>query len=1001
MRALRSQFLALARLWGPRLRPAQVLLICSAAITCGFLFFSILVLRDAREDAAQQAEQAAWNISAVIEQDLARNFELFDLSLQAVSDGLQLPGIWDLSPQIRNMILFDRATSATFLGFINALNEKGDVIADSHAQVPRPANFAGRDYFTTQQHDPHNSIYIGRPFGVTPQQPGSIPISRRVSHPDGSFAGVVVGSIRLAYVRDLFAKLALGPHGSIALFRTDGTILMRLPFDTQDVGRIIQASSVFYEFMRTRAPTIEGEAQVDHVVRRFHYRQIGTLPLVLSVGFASEDTFAAWRDKAGGILLVVIVLCTANFGLTIMLRGQLRQRGAAELAARRSEADFRRLTENVSDIVAQIDDNGVYRYVSPASTRILGVPPAEMIGRRIADDLHPDDHSAFELWLARLQHNAAEPMMRYRKRRADGAEVWIEAVASRMVKGQTVAPDGFVIVSRDITARHLLDVAQSERERELEHSNAQLARLAEQGAEAVKAAQLAVEAAEQATAVKTRFLATMSHEVRTPLNSILGYSELLALDGELDPLQAERLAAIREAAKHLRELVNHVLDDSRLEAEASPSFPGRTDLRALAEQCRAQIEPAAAAKGLRLICNIMSDAPRAVFIDATRLRQILINLLQNAVKFTQRGEITLQVSSDTNWLHCAVSDTGPGVPAEQRNRLFHEYDRLDVDRAGIEGSGLGLAIAAQLVKDMGGRIEYDDRPGGGAVFWLEVPILTPGTEHLRMRRRNDRAPEIFRVLLVDDSAANRDVAASFLRGVGHTVIEATDGEEAVHLDAIQDFDIVLMDMHMPGMDGLEAVRAIRRLDGARGRVPVIAVTAHVLDSQWSTWRAAGIDEYLAKPYDRTELLTAMALARMPRGDDEIAPGAVSARAPHPLFDPDVLAELEACMPAEKLAAHQAGLAADIETMVRLLGVDTGDASALAAITHKIAGDAGQLGCMTLSANARQFLAVMEGDDATCRAAAGQLRDAAERSLAALRQRLSSKRNASFTATISA
>ena len=873
MRTLRSQFRAPAWLGWPRLQPTSVVLLVSAAITCGFLLFSILVLRDARADAARQSEEAARNISAVIEQDLARNFELFDLSLQAVSDGLQLPGIWDLSPQIRNMILFDRATSATFLGFVNALNETGDVIADSRAPVPRPANFAGRDYFTAQQHDPRNTIYIGRPFAVTPQQPGSIPISLRMSHPDGSFAGVVVGSIRLAYVRDLFAKLALGAHGSIALFRTDGTILMRIPFDTQDIGRTIQPSSVFYEFMRTRTPTLEAEAQVDHVVRRFHYRQIGTLPLVLSVGVAGADTFAAWRDNAAGTLLVVVVLCAANFGLTILLRKQLRQRGAAELAARRSEVEIRRLAENVSDIVAQIDDDGVYRYVSPASMRILGVPPTELIGRRLADDLHPDDRGAFDLWLARLQQNAAEPTMRFRKHRADGAEVWIEAVASRMVDDKTAAPDGFVIVSRDITARHLLDVAHAERERELEQGNAQLAALAEQRAEATAVAQRAVEAAEQAAAVKARFLATMSHEVRTPLNSILGYAELLALEGKLDPVQAERLAAIRGSAKHLRELVNHVLDNSRRETEATLSFPGRTDLRALADQCRAQVEPAATAKGLRLICNIMSDAPRAVFIDPTHLRQILLNLLQNAVKFTQHGEITLQISSDTNWLHCAVSDTGPGVPAAQRERLFRAYDRLDADRAGIEGTGLGLAIAARLVKGMGGRIEYDDRPGGGAVFWMELPIITPGTEHLRMRRRDDWAPEALRVLVVDDSAANRDVAASFLRSVGHTAIEVARGDDAVHAAATQDFDIVLMDMHMPGMNGLEAVRSIRQLDGARGRVPVIAVTAQVLDSQWAAWRAAGIDEYLAKPYDRTELLTAMALARLPRGEAEVAPAA--------------------------------------------------------------------------------------------------------------------------------
>ncbi len=1059
MRVLQSRPWAPAWLVAPPSLTPRALLCCSLFITCGFFIFCCIVLLDAREDAARQSEQAAWNIVAVVEQDVARNIELFDRSLHAANDGLLLPGIWDFSPQVRNMLLFDHMAEARYLGFVNALNEYGDVIADSQQVLPRGGNYAGRDYFIFHRHDPGSAIFIGRPFGNTPGQTGNITVSRRMSHPDGTFAGVVVGSIKLDYFRDLFARLDIGSHGAITLARTDGTILMRVPYDANDIARTIGPASVFYQFLRTREPRIEAISQVDHVLRRFHYKQIGDLPLVLSVGFAVDDIFAAWRVKAERILLLVAALCLANVGLAMLLRRQLLQRAAAETAARQSAARFRRLTENVSDIVAQIDDGGVYRYVSPASLRVLGFAPEALIGRRLVDDLHPDDRAAVELWLARLQNDAASPTIRFRKRRIDGSDVWIEASATRLTDGPSATPQGFVVLSRDVTARHLLDIAQSEHARELEQNNARLATLAEQHA---RAAQVA----ERAVAAKTRFLATMSHEVRTLLNSILGYAELLALEGNLDPVQAGRLAALHGAGLHLRDVVNHVLDYSRVDAEAAQPTPARTDLAALIEQCRAQIEPAAAAKGLRFCCRISADVPHTIFVDGTHLRQVLINLLQNAVKYTRRGEIMLQVSGDADRLRCNVTDTGVGIPANQRGRLFHEYERLDAERAGIEGTGLGLTIAARLVDGMGGQIGYDDNPAGGSVFWLEVPIASPPAEPAQTVCPGISETRSLRVLVVDDSAANRDVAASFLRSAGHDVTEAAGGEEAVSLAGTQDFDVALMDMRMPHMDGLETTRCIRALPGRHGRLPIIAVTAQVLNNHWTAWSAAGLDEYLAKPYERAELLAAVARAALPHVQSTtaaqtttaangpppaqgmtaapvtdspqgspVAQGAagpqgttvaqdaagshgttVAQDAADPLstsvthstrsadgtpaqrsfavrdtlavLDSEIVAQLVKCLAPEKIVSHLDMLASEIETMLRLLREDADSAGpeALEAITHKVAGDSGQLGFMALSSAAREFDLAYRQDRSQRPKLASALRDTAGFALEALRQR---------------
>jgi len=276
-------------------RPAprtKTVLICCALATLSIFALSGWMLWDAREDATRQADRAAGNIASAVEQDVARNIELFDLSLQAVIDGLQLPGIRELSAEMRHRVLFDRSASARYLAFINALDANGGVIADSQ-QTQYPANWSGRDYFIAHRRDASLGIYIGRPFTATQDDAAGITISRRMSHPDGTFAGVVVGGMRLAYFRELFSRLQLGPHGSIALLRIDDTNLMRLPFDRSDVGRVLDPGSPLHEFLRTNASPVVAKDAIDRVDRRFTFRRIGDLPLVVVVGLATEDIYAA------------------------------------------------------------------------------------------------------------------------------------------------------------------------------------------------------------------------------------------------------------------------------------------------------------------------------------------------------------------------------------------------------------------------------------------------------------------------------------------------------------------------------------------------------------------------------------------------------------------------------------------------------------------------------------------------------------------------------------
>ena len=825
---------------------ARLGLACIGAVSAGFILLCLGVLLQARRDATAAAEMQARNIAASVAQDVARNLEIYDLSLQAVVQGLQIPGVMALTPPLRRMILFQRAARAPYFGFINVLDAKGTVTDDSESASPRDGNYRGRDYFTAQRDDARDVLFIGAPFLTQAGKSPTISISRRRSNPDGSFAGVVVGTMRLAYFRDLFLRLNLGRHGTIALLRHDGMILMRLPFNADDIGRTLPPDAPFYRAQD--GASVDAIDPTDRRRRRFLFLPVGTLPLVVAVGLADTDIYAAWRGKAVALGLAMAALGAIDLGLLLVLGFALARREQGEAA--------------------------------------------------------------------------------------------------------------------------------------LHAGHAQLTALAEERRQA-----LAVMA--QTAAAKTRFLATMSHELRTPLNSMLGYAELLALDGMLAPAQASRLAAMRGAGEHLRDVINRVLDFSRVVADDHPPLAQRTDLDALAGQCRAIAAPMAAAKGLALSQTVAPTLPRFVLADAAAIRQVVLNLLSNAIKFTGHGNVALLVTPGATGIRFAVTDTGMGVPSAQRDRLFQPYERLDADRIGVAGTGLGLAIAARLVAQMGGRIGHQDNPDGGSVFWFELPLPeAPAGSGMEPPAVETPPCRPLRVLLADDSALNRDVAASFLRRAGHTVAEAEDGEAAVCHVAAEDFDVVLMDLRMPRLDGIEATRRIRTMPGPRGRTPVVALTAQVNEDGGAALRAAGFQACLVKPIDQRSLLAAVAAVStgqvVPPGLDQ----------PPPAPTPGVATQFVERTDGQTMDRHLVAFAGEVGRLVDLLdGLAPG--RPLSDLAHRIAGDAGQLGYMALSSAARRFEAGWDRQDAELPALADGLRRVAAEVLEAVNQRCPLARRAAM------
>ncbi|HRP71868.1 MAG TPA: two-component regulator propeller domain-containing protein [Luteimonas sp.] len=377
--------------------------------------------------------------------------------------------------------------------------------------------------------------------------------------------------------------------------------------------------------------------------------------------------------------------------------------------------------------------------------------------------------------------------------------------------------------------------------------------------------QLAVEKrelAEQASLAKTRFLATLGHEVRTPMTGVLGMSELLA-GTELDARQRGHVESIRRAGEHLLRLVNDALDLARIEADHLELAQQPFDLHALIRETAAFCAPLAEQQGLAFHCTIAEDTPRWLLGDAGRVRQILLNLLGNAVKFTERGSVTLRAAPlQPTGVGLTVSDTGPGLNEEQQRRLFRRFEQAEGARTSARygGSGLGLAISQELASAMGGRIDIDSTPGQGTSFIVELPLDTvaaPAREDLHEEHEDPRGLSL---LLVEDDATIARVVEGLLEAQGHRVVHVAHGLAALSESASRPFDAALLDLDLPGVDGLTLARLLREQGFA---APMIAVTARADGDAEAAAIQAGFDAFLRKPV--TGALLAKVLADAIRG----------------------------------------------------------------------------------------------------------------------------------------
>ncbi|MGZ8304599.1 MAG: MHYT domain-containing protein [Telluria sp.] len=558
------------------------------------------------------------------------------------------------------------------------------------------------------------------------------------------------------------------------------------------------------------------------------------LPAFLRTGAGSgapkgAEVMALRRD--GSLVPVRYSLGHAKMGahdVYVCFVTDISERRAMMQALSASERQFRSLIGNIPGISYRslLDGDYPMLFISDAAERITGYAPADFMGtkprRTFGSLIHAADRAL--VWDAVQQAVRGDRpyLVEYRLLHADGSIRWLweNGTCVRNDAGEVTWLDGVIL---DISER-----------REME--------------EALRSAK---ETAEQAAAARATFVANMSHEIRTPMNSILGFTDVL-LDGELAPAQRRHLDTVRSAGRSLLRLLNEILDTAKLEKGAVELDLHDFNLLSLIDELSSTLGAAARAKGLHVDIHYDPALPASIHGDELRLRQVLTNLLDNAIKFTPRGGVTLCAAAVCDQLHIEVRDTGIGIAPERLAAIFDPFTQADASMTRrFGGTGLGTTISKQLVELMKGRIWAESVPGEGTTFHVLLPLSAARFAPQQPRARTAAVLPPMRVLVADDVPQNLELLALLLERRGHTVTAAADGAVAIELAARHDFDLVLMDFQMPVVDGLAATRAIRAQARAarRPRVPIVAMTASVLAEHRRASVEAGMDGFASKPVD--------------------------------------------------------------------------------------------------------------------------------------------------------
>ena len=489
-----------------------------------------------------------------------------------------------------------------------------------------------------------------------------------------------------------------------------------------------------------------------------------------------------------------------------------------------SKRELKGILDNLQDTYYITDADGVLVFVSSSVEPLLGYTPEELVGHKITDFYtQPEQREIFLQTLASNKGHVEQYPITLRHK--DGSTIWMSTNAHFVLDEQNniVGVEG---TGRDFTAR--------------KHAEDALIKAKEQ--------------AEQANRAKSLFLANMSHEIRTPMNGVIGFTNLLSKT-RLDDIQTEYVDTINTSVNDLLIIVNDILDFSRIESGKMELQNKVVNTRECLTSVVRLFDAAAKIKSLKLACAISDNLPNHLIVDPLRLRQIVANLIGNAVKFTDQGCITLRAEMNrhhgSDELMIEVIDSGIGIADSQKERLFDAFTQADQSIYKPDsGTGLGLAISKQLVELMQGAIGVKDNDINGATFWIRLPVIetdqVPEPKQENNRVESDARYTGLHILVADDNAINRKLITTLLGQRGVIATEAVDGKSALDLALSQHFDLILMDIRMPELNGIEVTEVLRSRRGAK-YTPIIALTAHALPHEQKTFLDAGMDTCITKP----------------------------------------------------------------------------------------------------------------------------------------------------------
>ena len=827
-----------------------------------------------RQQYQLRAEAMTQTVAGAIDQSLSGSIEKIDLALLSLAD--------ELERQLASKNRIDEAAVTAFMArheqrlpeveAFRVANANGLVIIGKGLNKNELVSWADRDYFKYHRAHADHALQITKPQMGRVAKKYIVGFSQRYNYPDGSFAGVVSAPIALAYFSEILSRFNLGPNGIFSLRNNELGLITRFPAILDKSAGQVGNTAVSVELRQLISTgamvgsyfTPQGADGLERIVT---FRRLSKVPIIVIAGAAIDDFMKDWvRDvyQTCGMVLGFMLLSVVLGGFLLRLLAEAEKREAAlklhhdhleELVQQRTaelmatEARASHILESSADGLYGVDRNGIITFINPAACALLGYRAEEVIGRHGHGQFHhskPDGSPYPESECP--SHNALRLGEEVRVDNevfwhADGHPVPVMyAIHPMVLEGNTT---GAVISFVDMSEQRA----------------------------ASQARELALVAAENLARVRSEFLANMSHEIRTPLNGVLGFAEI-GLRHYQNPEKAlSAFNKIVASGTRLLGVINDILDFSKIEAGKLAIEQTEVNLADVIDRTLDLVRDRAEAKQLDLRITLAPDLPAICISDPLRIGQVLLNVLTNAIKFTEQGSVSLSVMRRHEQLVFKVEDSGIGMSEAQLSELFNPFQQADASATRrFGGTGLGLAICKRILDLLGGCITVHSKSGVGSIVEFQLPYVAA----LPLARKgspasvgdalvNARPLAGISFLCAEDEPINQVILEENLREDGARVVMVSNGREAVELilqDGRDAYDIVLMDVQMPEMDGYDATRRILEL---APDLPIIAQTAHAFREEIERCLSAGMVAHIAKPIDPDLLVKLIRLHVTNRG----------------------------------------------------------------------------------------------------------------------------------------